>query len=223
MGRLPEAWAAPPEVRELRETVRHRDKLVRLRSGLKAQVHAVLGKEGVEVKVTDLFGVTGRAALDATPLGKPFASRVASLNRLIDVYDREINELDREIASQLRDDLGYRAIQAIPGVGPILAAVFCAEIGDVTRFPTAPKLCCWAGLTPRHRESDTTVHRGHISKQGSKLVRWAAIEAAFRRIAERRNNRPIAKTAVARKILTLVFYGLRDGEIRCLATAGGDQ
>jgi len=145
MGRLPEAWAAPPEVRELRETVRHRDKLVRLRSGLKAQVHAVLGKEGVEVTVTDLFGVTGRAALDATPLGKPFASRVASLNRLIDVYDREVNELDREIASQLRDDVGYRAIQAIPGVGPILAAVFCAEIGDVTRFPTAPKLCCWAG------------------------------------------------------------------------------
>jgi hypothetical protein len=72
------------------------------------------------------------------------------------------------------------------------------------------------------------VHRGHISKQGSKLVRWAAVEAAqkspsgtflkadFRRIAERRNSRPIAKVALARKILTLVYYGLRDGDIRCL-------
>jgi transposase len=235
MGRLPEAWVAPPMVRELRETVRHRDKLVRLRSGLKAQVHAVLGKEGVTVTVTDLFGVSGRAALESTPLGRPFAQRVASLQRLIELYDHEIVQLDREIGSLLRDDVGYRAIQAIPGVGPILAAVFVAEIGDVTRFPTAPKLCCWAGLTPRHRESDTTVHRGHISKQGSKLVRWAAIEAAqkaptrtwlkddFRRIAERRNNRPIAKTAIARKILTLVFYGLRDGEIRCLANVADDQ
>jgi transposase len=225
MGRLPEAWAAPPAVRELREIVRHRDKLVRLRSGLKAQVHAVLGKEGVTVTVSDLFGVAGQAALAATPLGRPFARRVASLQRLIGVYDTEIDQLDKEIAAALRDDLGYRAIQAIPGVGPILAAVFVAEIGDVTRFSSAPKLCCWAGLTPRHRESDTTVHRGHISKQGSKLVRWAAIEAAqkapcrtpikeeFRRIAERRNCRPIARTAVARKILTLVFYGLRDGEI----------
>jgi transposase len=59
MRRLPEAWAAPPEVRERRELVRHRAKLVQLRSGLKAQVHAVLGKEGVHVPISDLFGVAG--------------------------------------------------------------------------------------------------------------------------------------------------------------------
>ena len=46
MGRLPEAWIAPPEVRGLREAVRHRAKLVALRSGLKAQVHAVLPSRG---------------------------------------------------------------------------------------------------------------------------------------------------------------------------------
>ncbi len=94
MGRLPEGWFAPPEIRERRETVRHRDKLVRLRSGLKAQVHAVLAKEGVTVRVSDLFGVAGRAALEATPLGKPFARRVASLQRLIELYDKEITQLD---------------------------------------------------------------------------------------------------------------------------------
>ena len=121
-------------------------------------------------------------------------------------------------------------MQAIPGVGPILGAVFVAEIGPVDRFVSARHLCSWAGLTPTHHESDTTVHRGRITKQGSKLVRWAAIEAAqrtgdflksdFRRIAERRNNRPIARVAVARKIVTLVYYGLRDGQIRCLAETG---
>ena len=57
MGRLPEAWLAPPAVRELRELVRYRAKLVALRSGLKAQVHAVLAKEGVRVPMSDLFGV----------------------------------------------------------------------------------------------------------------------------------------------------------------------
>lgn len=106
--------------------------------------------------------------------------------------------------------------------------MFCAEIGDVTRFSHANKLCCWAGLTPRLRESDTKTRQGAITKQGSKLVRWAAIEAVaryrggvpirdtYRRVAERRGvNR--AKVAAARKLLTLVFYGLRDGEIRCLA------
>ena len=62
----------------------------------------------------------------------------------------------------------------------MFAAVFVAEIGDVARFATADKLTCWAGLTPRHRESDTTVHRGRVTKQGSKLVRWAAVEAVQR-------------------------------------------
>src|SRR5882724_6778858 len=64
MGRLPEAWIAPPQVRELREAVRHRAKLVALRSGLEAQVHAVLAKQGVHVPMSDLFGVAGAQLLD---------------------------------------------------------------------------------------------------------------------------------------------------------------
>lgn len=75
------------------------------------------------------------------------------------------------ITTRLTGDRGYKAIQAIPGVGPVLAAVLVAEIGDVGRFPRPDKLCWPAGLTPRHRESDTVVHRGHITKQGSRLVR----------------------------------------------------
>jgi integrase len=68
MGRLPEAWIAPPEVRGLREAIRHRSKLVALRSGLKAQVHAVLAKQGVRVAVSDLFGVGGQKLLDELQL-----------------------------------------------------------------------------------------------------------------------------------------------------------
>ncbi len=127
------------------------------------------------------------------------------------------------------DHRGYAAIQALPGVGPTLAAVFVAEIGQVNRFTDATRLVSWAGLSPRHRESDTTVHRGPITKQGSGLIRWAAIEAAQKipasagwlvstraRLTERR-GRNIATVAVARKLLTLVYYGLRDGHIRALA------
>ena len=85
--------------------------------------------------------------------------------------------LEREIHRWLRDDAGYWAIQAIPGVGPTIGAIFAAEIGDVSRFPNPEALCSWAGLTPRHKESDVKVRRGRITKQGSTLVRWAAIEA----------------------------------------------
>ena len=62
------------------------------------------------------------------------------------------------------------------GVGPVLAAVFVAEIGDVTRFDHPSRLCSWAGLTPRHRQSDTPPAR-RITRQGSRLLRWAAVEA----------------------------------------------
>src|SRR5947209_554183 len=70
MGRLAEGWIAPPTTRELRELVRYRAKLVALRSGLKAQVHAVLAKEGVKVPMSDLFGVAGQALLDTCDLGR---------------------------------------------------------------------------------------------------------------------------------------------------------
>jgi transposase len=230
LGRLAEAWIAPPEVREARELVRYRHKLVRLRAALKAQVHSVMGKHGVLPSRTDMFGLGGNAQLDALELPMGYSVRLESLRDLIRFYDREIAGLDRRIAHHFKHDRGYQAIQALDGVGPILAAVFVAEIGDVTRFPGPDRLCSWAGLTPRHRESDTKVRRGGISKQGSRLLRWAAVEAAaknhaggdfkdtYQRIAQRR-GRNIAKVAAGRKLLTLVYYGLRDGEIRCLASA----
>jgi transposase len=166
MGRLPEAWIAPPQVRGLREAVRHRCKLVALRSGLKAQVHAVLAKQGVRVAVSDLFGAGGQKRLDGLELDAPFAARVGSLRRLIEAFTFEIDVVGARTGARLRSHPGYQAIQAIGGVGPVLASVFVAEIGDVTRFATPGQLCSWAGMTPRHRESDVKVHRGRITKQG---------------------------------------------------------
>ena len=71
------------------------------------------------------------------------------------------------------------------------------------------------------------MHRGHLTQQGSKAVRWAAIEAVGRHPTtakisadnhriEARRGKNIATVAAARKLLTLVYYGLRDGHIRAL-------
>ncbi len=232
LGKLPEAWIAPPAVRELRELVRYRAKLVALRTGLKAQVKAVLAKHGLHPPVEDLWGIAGAAYLDEIELEAGYSIRIESLRDLVELYDREVAMLEGVIHRRLRDHAGYRAIQAIEGVGRVLGAIFVAEIGDVGRFPTPQALCSWAGLTPKHRESDTKAHRGHITKKGSTLVRWAAIEAIsgvrggaklkadYMRIALRRGVN-IARVAVARKLLTHVYFGLRDGEIRCLAPAEG--
>ena len=95
----------------------------------------------------------------------------------MDDLDFEIDLFAGMVRGRMAREPGYTAVQNIPGIGPTLAAVFVAEIGDITRFASAPKLTCWAGLTPKHHESDTHVHRGRITKQGSRLVRWAAIES----------------------------------------------
>ena len=106
--------------------------------------------------------------------------------------------------------------------------MFVAEIGDVRRFRRPEQLTSWAGLTPKHHESDTKVRRGRITKMGSKLVRWAALEAVQRvgpqtrigvfrdQVAERR-GRNQAKVAAARELIECVFYALRDHHVRRLA------
>src|SRR5512133_202475 len=91
MRRLPEAWIAPPQTRELRELVRHRAKLVALRSYCRAQVHSVLAKQGVAVPMSDLFGVTGSQLLDRLDLPKPYAARITSLRRVMDLLDFEVD------------------------------------------------------------------------------------------------------------------------------------
>jgi transposase len=88
--------------------------------------------------------------------------RLESLVVLVDAFDSEIADLTESIAHVFRDDVGYWAIQEVPGIGPIIAANFVAEIGDVHRFKSAAHLEAWCGLTPRHRASDTTVRRGPI-------------------------------------------------------------
>ena len=117
LGRLPEAWIAPPAVRQLRELVRYRAKLVQLRTGLKAQVHAVMAKEGVLPPVGDMFGRAGTAQLDGMSLGRNYSVRVESLRDLIEVYDREVVMLERDLHAHLLHHPGYQAVQAINGVG----------------------------------------------------------------------------------------------------------
>jgi len=229
LGRLSEGWIAPPEVRELRELVRYRFRLIYHRSSLKAQIHGVMAKNGVLPVKKDMWHTSGPAQLDqlCEELPDAYVLRLQSLRDLLEVYEAEVVTVDDAIRRRVRDDPGYRAITKIDGVGKVIGAIFVAEIGDVTRFPGQKQLCSWAGLTPKHRESDEKVWRGHLTKQGSPLVRWAAIEAVTKyrggeklradyfRIREHAGKFK-ARVAVARKLLTLVYYGLRDGEIRAI-------
>jgi transposase len=95
-----------------------------------------------------LFGVGGNARLDGLDMPLGYSLRLESLRDLIDIYDRKVTSLDRRVAAQLANHHGYWTIQQIHGVGPVTAAVFVAEIGDVTRFPTPADLASWPIDTP---------------------------------------------------------------------------
>jgi transposase len=228
-GFLPEAYVAPRELRDLRELLRHRATLTRMRSAVKNRVHAILAKHGIPREHSDLFGKGGREFLATLELRDAPRRRLDSLIALICDFDREIETTTAEIEQRAKADDRVDVLTQIRGVGRYTAMLIIAEIGDINRFPTARHLCSWAGLTPSVRSSDGKARLGHITRQGSPALRWALVEAAqkittgsgplrekFERIAKRR-GRKIAKVAIAREILTLAYYGLRDGEIRCLA------
>jgi transposase len=228
-GFLPEAYVAPRELRDLRELLRHRATLTRMRSAIKNRVHAILAKHGIANEYSDLFGKGGREFLANLQLRDAPRRRLDSLLSLLEDFDREIGQTTTEIEQRAKLDDRVEVLTQIRGVGRYTAMLIIAEVGDVRRFPTARHLCAWAGLTPTVRSSDGKARLGHISRQGSPALRWALVEAAqkittgsgplrekYERLAKRRGAK-IAKVAIAREILTLAFYGLRDGEIRCLA------
>jgi transposase len=217
---LPEAWIAPPAVRQLRALLRHRVQLVRLRTLLRNRIHAVLADHG-HGRPAGCWSGPGRQWLASLPL--PAASRevVEDDLALIDALEVPIDRLDCEIRQRARSDPRVKVLTQLPGVGPFTALVIVAEIGDVSRFASARKLASWAGLTPTVRGSDRVAHYGHISKQGSAWLRWVLCEAAqtakrspqfadgYQAIARRRGKK-IATTAVARKLLTRAWHLLTD-------------
>jgi len=209
---LPEAWIAPPPVRQLRALLRHRASLVRLRTQLQNRIHAVAADHGHD-RAASYWTGPGRgwlAELDLPPVSREIITdALAFIDALAPVIDR----LDREVRTRAKADPRVQVLTALPGVGPFTALVMLAEIGDITRFASARKLASWAGLTPTVRGSDLTVRHGHISKQGSAWLRWVLNQAAqtARRSPEfaaayaaitKRRGKKIATTVISRKLLT---------------------
>jgi transposase len=221
---LPEAWIAPQATRDLRALLRHRASLVRLGTTCKNRVHAVLADRGIG-EDQSLWTGPGRAWLAGLELPPVPRAIIDDCCGLLDALATPIGRLERQIAGLAKPDPRVQALMALPGVGRLTAMTLVAEIGDITRFPTARKLCAWAGLTPQVRNSDRKVRHGHITKQGSPWVRGILQEAAqtakrspmfapaYGQLARRR-GRNIATVAIARRLLARSFHILTQLEIQ---------
>jgi transposase len=217
---LPEAWIAPQKVRQLRSLLRHRVSLVRLGTQLRNRIHAVAADHGYDRSASYRAG-PGRGWL--AELDLPAASReiITDCRAVIDGLAPLTDRIDGELHQHAKADPRVKVLRTRPGVGEFTALVMLAEIGDITRFPSARKLASWAGLTPTVRGSDLTVRHGHICKQGSAWLRWVLTQAAqtakrspevaatYAAIAKRRGKK-IATIAIARKLLTRAWHRLSE-------------
>jgi len=218
-GWLAEAWLAPAEVREQRLLLRERSWLVRLRTAAKNRIRAQLAEEGIPVGVS-LWTAAGAEWLEGVELSVMHRWAVSDCQALITLLDERIAALESEIRRQAKPDKRVEVLQAIPGIGLLSAMTIVAEIGDISRFPSARKLTKWAGLTPAMRNSDRKLRHGHITKAGPAAVRHVLGEAAhvarksepyasdFAATKARRGT-GIALVRISRKLMVQVFFALK--------------
>jgi transposase len=222
---LPQVWAPDEQTRALRRRIAHRASLVKQRTRLRNQVHAVLARNLIELDVTDLFGNKGRRLLADVELVEHERDQVDSALRLHDALDAEIERAERALARHALDSEPVRRLMTIPGVGSITALSIVGVIGDVDRFPSPRHLVGYLGLDPRVRQSgERKARHGHISREGQAHARGLLIEAAHSairtpgplrafhaRIEDRRRSQ-VALCATARKLAVLCWHLLTRGE-----------
>ena len=221
--RFPRIWTPGLEERDLRQLLVHRHSRVRMRTQVKNQLQALALNQGVQRR-RKLWTVAGREQLEQLPLLPFAAARRTALLRSLDQLQAEIEELDRQVGKAAAARPEAVRLMTHPGVGPVTALATVLTLGEVSRFRRARQVASYVGLVPSEHSSGGQQRLGHISKQGSPLLRCLLVEAAqsavrldaamkrqYVRQALRR-HRAIAKVAAARTLLVRLYWMLR---LRC--------
>jgi transposase len=219
---FPRIWVPSPENRDLRQLLWHRHRLVQMRTRIMNQLQALAMNEGQRRK-KKLWSEAGRARLEKLPLA-PWASR--RRKDLLDLLDRmnpPIQELTRAVEQEARKRPEVLRLMTHPGVGPLTALAFVLIIGTPKRFPCGKQIGSYVGLIPEEDSSAGHQRLGHITKQGSSLLRFLLVEAAqaaarcdadwrrrYMHLALRR-QRNIAKVAMARRLGMRLYWMWRNG------------
>jgi transposase len=221
-NRFPRIWVPSPAERDLRQLLWHRHKLVRLRTMLGNQLHALAMGQGL-CRKQKLFTKKGRVELQAVVLAPWASRRREELLQLLDQLQPSITELDRAVLQQAQGREDATRLMTHPGIGPVNALAFVLAIGPVSRFRRSKKVVSYLGLNPSEHSSGGKRRLGAISKQGNTMVRWLLVEAAqkaarwdpalrqdYQRLKFRRGH-AVAKVAIARKLAVRMYWMLRSG------------
>jgi transposase len=223
---IPRAYVPGSATRQLREIVRQRVFLVRVRTMVKNRIHALLDRYHVPLPaVSDIFGKRGRDYLTKVELPAAAQKLLRQDMVLVETLSREISTTEQWLREAVRDDHRVTLLRTVPGLGDLLATVVALEIDRIDRFPTAAKLAAYAGLVPTTYSSGGHTAHGQLMVQSNKWLRWALVEAAWIAVrldpyfrthfARRRAHKP-AQTAIvasARRLLEVIWHMLN--EDRC--------
>ncbi|MGH9358731.1 MAG: IS110 family transposase [Terriglobia bacterium] len=218
--RFPRIWIPTPQERDLRQLLKHRDKLVRMQTSVKNQLHFLAMSQGV-CRKWKLWSARGQAELEELSLGPWASRRRKELLELLDSLGPRIEALDRAVKAEAEHRADAARLMEQKGVGPVTALAFVLTLGPVNRFPTSRQLVSYLGLNPSEHSSGGHQRLGRISKQGNQMLRWLLVEAAhsavqfdpeLRRKYQRlkfRRGRNVAKVAVARHLAVRLYWTLR--------------
>ena len=225
--KLPTCYVPDDEVFALREHLRARADLVRLRTMIKNRVHAVLHRRGVLKPMADLFTAAGQAWLEQLQLDEAGRSVLEQFEAVLAELGETINQSNRRLralARRPRWSEPSKLLQTMPGVGIVTARMVLAELGDLSRFRRPSSVSNYAGLVPVLRESNDKRYQGGITKRGSAHLRSVLVEAAwmgirhvprychlYDRVKERRGSQ-IAIVAVARHMLEDMYVMLKKNQ-----------
>lgn len=219
-GRFPRIRVPDAEMRDQRQLLIHRHKLVQIRTRVKNELQHLMMNRGVQKKYK-LWSVRGRAELEQLPLQQWAGRRREDLLSLLKMLDQQIEHMDQAVAVAAQQNDRARLLMTQPGVGPVTALAFVLTIGDVKRFARSKQVASYLGLIPRESSSGGKQRMGAISKQGNRLLRVLLVEAAnsavrfdpeFRKEYAHRchqKHRAVAKVAAARKLAVRLYWMLR--------------
>jgi transposase len=219
-GRFPRLWTPDAQVRDLRQLLIHRHRLVQIRTRVKNGLQHLALNRGMQKK-SKLWSAAGQKAFGELPLEGWAACRREDLQRLRAMLELQIGKLDEAVEKAAFAHSQARLLMTQPGVGPVTALAFVLTIGDVKRFARGKQVASYLGLIPREHSSAGKQRMGAISKQGNSFARMLLVEAAqttvrldegFRKPYQHRcRSKPkgVAKVAAARSLAVRLYWMLR--------------
>ena len=223
---IPEAHRPTPRQREHRALVRHRYYLQGRVTSVKNKLRRILGH--YNAGHGSIFSQAGRHAIREVAISASDRFIRDELLAELEFYEQQRAQVDAKLkafarAAPIAEREARQALSSMPCVGPVTVDVVVSELGDVRRFRSLKRATAYAGLAPGIRESAGRTRQQGITKEGSRLLRWALVETAWRMVGksrrwgqvyERLKKRCGAKkaiVAVARRLLGVMVALMRSG------------